>query len=174
MTGCASFNLCKSSGEFERRIRAAKRMTSRARRARAHPGHRNGRPAAQTPSLIRPELGAAASGGWPQIAQRICFAFLEFGVAFMGLQVSRPNRVMADRAHLSGFTISAASGNGLRHVAQSKSQRYRSNNDYLGRPSPGACLCQPGFLFSCEFQLKDREPARTFRRFLGGRRRHLF
>jgi hypothetical protein len=92
----------------------------------------------------------------------------------MGFQASRPNRMMADRAHLSGFTISAASGNGLRHVAQSKSQRYRSNNDYLGRPSPGACLCQLGFLFSCEFQLQDGEPARTFRRFLGGRRRRLF
>jgi hypothetical protein len=91
----------------------------------------------------------------------------------MGFQVSRPNRVMADRAHLSGFTISAASGNRLRHVAQSKSQRNRSNNDYPGRPSPGACLCQLGFLFSCEFQLHDGEPARTFRRFLGGRGRHL-
>jgi hypothetical protein len=53
--------------------------------------------------------------------------------------------MMADRAHLSGFTISAASGNGLRHTAQSKSQRNRSNNDYFGRPSSGTCLCQLGF-----------------------------
>jgi hypothetical protein len=92
----------------------------------------------------------------------------------MGFQVSRPNRVMTDRAHLSCFTISAASGNRLRHTAQSKSQRNRSNNDYLGRPSPGAYLRQLGFLFSCEFQLQDGEPARTFRRFLGGVQRHLF
>jgi hypothetical protein len=92
----------------------------------------------------------------------------------MGFQVSRPNRVMTDRAHLSCFTISAASGNRLRHTAQSKSQRNRSNNDYLGRPSPGACLCQLGFLFNCEFQLQEGEPARTFRRFLGGVQRRLF
>jgi hypothetical protein len=92
----------------------------------------------------------------------------------MGFQVSRPNRVMTDRAHLSCFTISAASGNRLRRIAQSKSQSNRSNNDYLGRPSPGACLCQLGFLFSCELQPQEGEPARTFRRFLGGVRPRLF
>jgi hypothetical protein len=104
-------------------------------------------------SSIQPNLGAA-SDRRGQIANRSGFAFLELGVALVSFQILRRDRLMADRAHLLRFTISAASGNRLCHLTQSKSQRHRSNDDYLGRPSPGACLCQLGFLFSSEFQLR--------------------
>jgi hypothetical protein len=66
--------------------------------------------------LFQAEL-STATGGWRKIAQRIGFAFLEFGVALVRFQVLRPNRMMADCAHLSCFTISAARGDRLRPVA---------------------------------------------------------
>jgi hypothetical protein len=107
----------------------------------------------RTPSLIRPDL-CVASDGWPQIAQRICFAFLEFSVALVNLQILRPNRLMADRTHLSCFTISAASCNRLRYAREHKRERDGSNGNTMRQPSLGAWLRHHGFLFnSHEYQL---------------------
>jgi hypothetical protein len=104
------------------------------------------------PSLFRPAADRPNC-----IAQRIGLAFFKFNVSLVSFQALRRNRVMADRAQLPRFTISAAPGNRLRHIAQSKSQRNRSNDDYLGGPSAGACLCQLGFLFKRECQLQEGE-----------------
>jgi hypothetical protein len=107
----------------------------------------------RTPSLIRPDL-CVASDGWAQIAQRICFAFLEFSVALVNLQILRPNRLMADRTHLSCFTISTASCNRLRYAREHKRERDGSNGNTMRQPSLGAWLRHHGFLFnSHEYQL---------------------
>jgi hypothetical protein len=105
-------------------------------------------------SLFHPEI-SAASDGWRQVTERIGLAFCKFRVALVRFQVLPRDGVMAHCAHLSCFTISAASGNRLRHFFQSKSQGNRSNHDHFGRPSLGACLRQLGFLFKYDFQLQN-------------------
>jgi hypothetical protein len=122
-------------------------------------------------SLVQAEL-CAASDRLIQIAERIGCAFLEFGVALVRFQVLRRHRMMADRANLSCFTISAAFSGSLRHPRERNRQRDRSNDNTMRRPSPGSWLRHPGYLFnSREHQLRGQRPCRKIPALFGSRTR---
>ena len=103
-----------------------------------------------------------------QIAQWIGFAFLKFSIARGSLEVLHRDGVMANRADLSRFTISAAFSGRLRHTREHKRQCNRSNNDAIQRSFPEDWLRHPASSsIVLNFNWSGAEPAGEFWRFCG-------